>query len=103
MTRLRFALLFNGHSLERWHLRCLEQLEQVADLAGVVVAPESRSRRPASRLMRAYATRVSSQSTVDVTQRFADLPRASVEGSSFDFVLRLGSVASPAAIPARHG
>jgi hypothetical protein len=104
MTRVRFALLFNGHSLERWHLRCLEQLEQVADLAGVVVAPESRSRRPASRLMRAYATRVSAQSTVDVTQRFADLPQASVEGSSFDFVLRLGSVATPAEIPsARHG
>jgi hypothetical protein len=33
LKRLRFALLFEGHSLERWHLRCLELLEECADRA----------------------------------------------------------------------
>ena len=32
MERLRFALLFNGTSLERWQLACLERLEPLTAL-----------------------------------------------------------------------
>lgn len=115
MSRLRFAVLFDGESLERWHLLCLEHLEQVAELAGVMVAPAHASappRRAASILMRAFARRVDKRSTVRVAERFADVPRLSaesadpsVESAALDFVLKLGHGSIPAGLEsaARHG
>ena len=113
MKRLRFALLFNGNSLERWHLTCLDHLEHFAELAGVIVAADHRtlSAPAASRLMRSYATRVTHRSSVDVSERFAHLRRLPAEGvwspdagRRFDFVLRLGSVSIPNHhFPTRHG
>lgn len=115
MRRLRFAVLFDSDSLEGWHLLCLRHLEQVAELAGVIVTPahaNAPSRRAASSLMRAYARRVDKRSTLQVAQQFADVPKfstvsahASVEPAAFDFVLKLGRGSIPAGFDsaARHG
>jgi len=114
MKRLRFALIFNGNSLERWHVSCLDQLEELAELAGVIVAAAhpSPSSRGAGSMMRSYARRVNDRSTVDVTERFAHVPRLPAdsvhspgEDRAFDFVLRLGRVTTPPEVDsaARHG
>jgi hypothetical protein len=113
--KLRFALLFDGKTLERWHLRCLDHLEPFADLVSVIVAPDpppATSKRGASILMRSYARRVRNRSALDVTKRFENVSRfrpenvaVSAEPSSFDFVLKLGCVKFPNTLllPARLG
>ena len=69
-------------SLEQWQLRCVERLEQWADLAGVIIASSER------------------RSGIVVEQRFAHVPRLSVGDlgggdGTYDFVLRLGRVSVP--------
>jgi hypothetical protein len=88
MRRSRYVLLFDGKSLERWQHRCLERLEQWADLTGVIVGSEPSS----------------------IDQRLADVPILSLldlgAGAGVcDFVLRLGRVSIPAelASAAPHG
>jgi hypothetical protein len=110
MKRLRFALLFNGNFLENWHLLCLEQLEQSAVLAGVILATDG-SISPVgwagSALMRLHSKSVGPARTVDVTQRFANVARIHANGQpiELDFVLKLGRESLPHGIgPAvRHG
>jgi hypothetical protein len=104
MECLRFALLFNGSSLERWHLRCLDHLEESAKLTGVILAadsPSSPAKASGSALMHLYAKSVSTR-RVDVTKRFANMRRfywanraEPVEPRDLDFVLKLG----PGSIP----
>ena len=115
MRRLRYALLFGGESLERWHLRCLDRLEECADLAGVIVATEQPSSRSAigrSKLFRSYAERMASRFTVPVSERFAHVPRLTLrdlhtgtDEPALDFVLTLGRVSIPAQLTSvpRHG
>src|SRR5262249_33958823 len=91
LSRLRFGLLCDGRSLESWHLRCLEELEPYAHLAGTIVAPPVRE--TGSRLARAYARRLRVRRAVDVTGRFQQLRG----DETLDFVLRLGRVAPDAA------
>jgi hypothetical protein len=106
--RLRFALLFDGESLEPWHLRCLDELEEVAELAGVVVA--SGLERPgfaegASRPLRRYLRRVALPRT-DVAARFAGVPRLVADGAAtLDFALKLGPgpVGAVPGLAPRHG
>jgi hypothetical protein len=96
VRRLRFALVFDGTRLERWHLRCLDELEPVAELAWVVVAPGTAVRRTGSLLFEWYARRVERDSLVDAGTRFAALsPPADEDGEGIDFVLGLGDVAVP--------
>lgn len=113
MHHLRYALLFDGTSLEYWHLRCLEQLDQIAELAGVVVAPRrTAAGRAASPALRRYTRRVESRSRLDAAERFSDAPRLSFDRPpspgaepTLDFVLRLGSITTPVGIGSatRHG
>jgi len=95
MQRLRFVLLCDAAGLERWHLRCLEELEDVADLVGVV-AGESGSAR-CSRLLQRYATRAFG-SPAPVEGRLERLPPPD---EAVDFVLRLGRVPVPAGLAGR--
>src|SRR5262245_55426578 len=100
--KLRFALLFNGKTLERWHFRCLDHLEPVAHLAAVIVAPEPSactSKQGVSILMRLYARCLRNRAALDVTRRFEDISKFALEGTTptadaagFDFVLKLGCV-----------
>jgi hypothetical protein len=107
MMRLRFALLFDGTRLDQWHLRCLDELEPFAQLVGVIVAPVApiAAQSAPSRLLRSYARHVARRTTVDVTQRFADVPRLHPrdDGHALDFVLRLGPVSLPTGLAAEHG
>jgi hypothetical protein len=115
MNKLRFALLFNGRSLEQWHVRCLDQLEPFANLKGVIVTPDqprSASKEGGSMLMRWYAKRVHDGSIRDVLGRFADAPKFCFDSlpepadpAGFDFVLKLGCGSVPTKIrfAARHG
>src|SRR6266851_5187018 len=112
MEHLRFALLFNGTSLERWHLRCLDLLEESAKLTGVILAadnPSSPTKASGSALMCLYARSVDSKRTVDVTQRLANIRlfRAAefIKPGDLDFVLKLGRGPIPAGmgLAARHG
>ncbi len=112
MECLRFALLFNGSYLERWHLRCLDRLEESAKLTGVILAADSPSpptKASGSILMRLYARSVSAKWTVDVTQRLADIRRfhaaEPIQPAALDFILKLGRGSIPAgiALAARHG
>jgi hypothetical protein len=96
MKRLRFALLHDGTPLYRWHHRCLDELAEVADLAGVTVVPaEPRAGAPRSAAMRRYAERMRSRSSVDVGDRFAAVPRVAPGSAAFDFVLSLGVSSLP--------
>jgi hypothetical protein len=92
VDRLRFALLYDGAGIERWHLRCLEQLEGVAELVCAVVAPAQPAELSGSRLLVLYATRVERKSRVEVGDRFAHVPSSLAEGDVVDFVLGLGNV-----------
>ena len=79
-------MLLSSKSLEQWQLRCVERLEQSADLAGVIVASSARG------------------SGIDVEERFAHVPRLSVADlqdadGACDFVLRLGRVPMPWSSP----
>jgi hypothetical protein len=115
MRRLRAALLFNSYSLEPWHLRCIDHLEQFAEVVSLIVTPDeqsSRSRPHGSRPMRRYARRVTAHVTQDVTHRFAHVPRfdqnsgrRSAELTSLDFALKLGRGSIPITIELtiRHG
>ncbi len=112
---LRFALLFNGSSLERWHLRCLDQLEESAELAGIILAadgPSPPARTTGSALVRLYARSAGSRGTVDVTKRFASVRRfcgddrhEPIEPGDFAFILKLGHGSIPLGVvpAARHG
>ena len=98
MTRLRFALLFDGTRLEQWRLRCLEELEPHAELARVVVAPRTPAVDSAgSRLLDAYARRLEQGSLVELGEQFAAGPAPGVAGGddAIDFVLGLGQVTVP--------
>jgi len=110
MKKLRFVLLFNGKTLERWHLQCLDHLEPVAHLAAVIVVPDplpSTSSEADSILMRTYARRVRNSSCLDVTKRFEGIRKLPPEGigdstvpAAFDFILKLGrATAAPTTIP----
>ncbi len=100
MRCLRFAVLLNGSFLERWHLRCLDLLEESSELAGVILAANRAGSTAAgvwSPLMRWYANSVGRRELVDVTRRFADLMRlgergahASLAPTEIDFILKLG-------------
>lgn len=114
MDRLRFALVFNGESLEKWQLACLDQLETVAELACVIespVDPEADQRKKCSLLMRRYVRRVEKAETLRAESRFARVPTVRADGESasfrpggFDFALQFGSVRfPPGALAARHG
>jgi hypothetical protein len=115
MERLRFALLFNGRSLERWHLRCLDHLEESALLVGVILAtdnPDSSAQPADSFLIRLCAPSVGNAETVDVTERLANMKRfcradedEPVESGDLDFVLKLGRGSIPAGmkVATRHG
>jgi hypothetical protein len=112
---MRFALLFNGGSLERWHLRCLDALEECDELAGVILAadgPGSPAKATGSALMRLYGRPVGSRGAVDVTKRLGQVRRLYGEGQhkpiepqEFDFVLKLGRGPIPMGIElaTRHG
>src|SRR5713226_5300214 len=102
---MRFALLFNGSYLERWHLHCLDCLEESAKLTGVILAADSPSpptKASGSILMRLYARSVSAKWTVDVTQRLADIRRfhaaEPIQPAALDFILKLGRGSIPAGI-----
>ena len=102
MECLRFALLFNGSSLERWQLRCVDHLEESAKLTGVILSadsPNSPTKASGSGLMRLYARSVGSKGRVDVTKRFANMRRfygaESVEPRDLDFILKLGAGSIP--------
>src|SRR5262245_59021887 len=106
--KLRFALLFNGKTPERWHLRCLDHLEPFADLVTAIVAPDAppAPSNVASILVRSYARRVGNRSALDVTKKFENVSRSrpenvavSAEASGFDFVLKLGCVKFPNTLP----
>jgi hypothetical protein len=112
MECLRFALLFNGSTLERWHLRCLDYLEESAKLTCIIVAadrPNSSTMASASALMRLYARSLGNKQKVNVTQRLANIarfrPSRLVEPGELDFILKLGRGSIPAgmALTARHG
>lgn len=112
MECLRFALLLNGNTLERWHLRCLDHLEGSAKLTGVVIAadgPISPTTARGSALMRVYTRLARSKPTADVKQRLANIrrfhPSELVEPGDFDFVLKLGRGSIPPGVrlAARHG
>ena len=114
MQRLRYALLFDGRSLERWHLRCLEGLEPYAELTGAIAAPleaGARSMTRGSPFLRRYAERLTRRLMVDVTGHLADIPSIALDDltgepePTLDFVLRLGRVAIPRGLAAasRHG
>jgi hypothetical protein len=115
MERLRFALLFNGRSLERWHLRCLDHLEESAELVGVILATDildSSAKATDSVLIRLCAPSVGNAETVDVAERFASTKRfcradenESVESGDLDFVLKLGrgSIPTEMKLATRHG
>jgi hypothetical protein len=106
--KLRFALLFNGKTLERWHLRCLDHLEPFAELVAAIVAPDPppAPSNAASILVRSYARRVGNRSALDVTKKFENVSRfrpenvaVPAEASGFDFVLKLGCVKFPNTLP----
>jgi hypothetical protein len=112
MEGLRFALLFNGNSLERWHVRCLDHLEKLAELTGVMLTAESASLPAganASALVRFYARSAGSKGTADVAGRLANIRRLGadqpIEPGGLDFVLKLGRGAIPKGIEqtTRHG
>jgi hypothetical protein len=95
---LHFALLFDGARLERWHLHCLDELEQVAVLAWVVASPGPAAARMRSPLLERYAKRVERSTVVQIGDRFARLiPPEHDDGfaESVDFVLGLGNVVVP--------
>jgi hypothetical protein len=115
MERLRFALLFNGRSLERWHLRCLDHLEGSAQLVGIILATDSPG-SPASAinslLIRLCGQSVGDTETVDVAERFANTVRIRhadenqpAESRDLDFVLKLGrgSVPTGMKLATRYG
>lgn len=103
MASLRFALLFDGDSLERWHVECLDRLEDVAQLAAVIFAPAERREmvRRRSPLRQRYARWVGERSTSRIPDRLRLVPRFGPDGfaaagsARFDFILKLGSGAIP--------
>lgn len=115
MGCLRFALLLNGSSLERWHVRCLDLLEESAELAGIILAaddPGYAGPTTGSALMRLYARSVSSKTMVDATERFANVRRicaddrhAPIKLGELHFILKLGrgSIPTGMRLATRHG
>lgn len=94
---MRFALAFDGRWLEAWHLGCVEELLGMGSLVGIVESPSSgepSAARGSTRLRRHLARRHARRYRVDVSSRFATVPRlaagkpAGADGP--EFVLRLG-------------
>src|SRR5262249_51978557 len=89
------------------HLRCLDLLEQSAQLIGIIPADEG-PRSPktiGSALMRLYARSVGRNRAVEVAKRFANVPRIHADGGGelnqagqLDFVLKLGRGRIPSGI-----
>ena len=104
MGQPKYALLFDGRSLERWHLRCLAELDVHAELVGVIASPTANGAGPASvRLSRHhYARRLTNRLNEDVTSRFSGTKSLSLDDvrSDVDFVLRLGGVMIPEGLAA---
>jgi hypothetical protein len=92
--RFRFALVFDGARLEHWHLRCLAELESVAQLSWAIAAPGPPTRR-SSRFLGRYVRRVERKALVPVGDRFADVPSSPESDDAVDFVLGLGNVDVP--------
>src|SRR5262249_28402190 len=98
MRRLRFALLHDGESLERWHLGCLDELAEVADLAGVMVSPATtHTPQAGSAVMRRYAERARRRARVSGTDRLAEVARVELGTPGYDFVLSRGLPSPPEA------
>jgi hypothetical protein len=115
MSGLRFALLLDGSSLERWQLDCIDELETAAELVALVVPPSRGAPTPgrgASRPLRWYARRAIREPRVDVSSRFGSILKfdpARLSGPDglpqVDVVLRLGTVDVPPELATltRHG
>jgi hypothetical protein len=115
MERLRFALLFNGSSLERWHLRSLNYLEESATLVGIISAGDSVSssvRETSPALMRLFARSTTSNMRVDVTAKFTNIKKLSpaaghepIADWDLDFILKCGPSLVPMSLgrATRHG
>jgi hypothetical protein len=104
-NRPRFALLFDGAHLDSWQQSCLVQLEDCAELAGVIEIPSGPSEPlpwTTAALKRLYRGSESRGSTKDFTGRLAGVPRygadadaARIRAERFDFLLRLGGGTIP--------
>jgi hypothetical protein len=104
MPGLRFAVLLTGDLLEHWHARCLDELQDVAELAAVISLPE----RSTSGRRDSLAVRWLSGSTGAFApappERFSHVPThdagslGTVEPGEWDFVLKLGSCVIPAGL-----
>jgi hypothetical protein len=114
MEGLRFALLFNGSSLEHWHLRCLNHLEKSATLVGIISTgdnPNSSTKGASSTLMGLFARSTASNMRVDVRAKFTNIKKLSAAGHepiaqwNLDFILSLGlnSVPMNFGRATRHG
>jgi hypothetical protein len=114
MQSLRFALIVYGNSLERWHLRCLDRLEESAELVGIVRSAELSSSLPrtsSSALMRLYARSLSTKVSLNDVKRFTNVKQhpenahQSLELENLDFILKLGRVLTPTglALATRYG
>ena len=100
MTRLRFAVVYEEGTLERWHLDCLDRLENVAELAAVIVTPlpATPPQRPAAsgRHAPVRAPEWKHAHVRHTAERFADVRRihagreTPVDLSGLDFVLKFG-------------
>jgi hypothetical protein len=100
IRRLRFGLLYHPAGLEGWHVRCLEELDAVADLAWAVAAPRSVAASHRSRALDRYAARVGPRRVVYIPDRLAHAPSHGMGGET-DLVLGLGDVAVPPGLAAR--
>jgi hypothetical protein len=99
VTRLDFALVFDGETLDRWHITCLDRLEAVANFAGVIVTPRDPSdvlTRRGSGTSRWFRGRLRADHAPDVAGRLSHVPRYQAEqlrssgSASFAFLLKLG-------------
>jgi len=100
--RPRVALLHEGARLERWHVRCIDELETVAELVGAMDVAAAGYEPCASRLLERYAQRVARNSSVDGSERLARIPALRPEDGppQVDVVLGLGNVVVPPGIGA---
>src|SRR5579862_9172941 len=101
-ARLRFVLWCCGTALERWHVVCLDRLNAVATLVGVVAeradgafSPE----RDVSPALAAQVARLRQAGAVEVARVDASAPRitraAAFGDSTIDILLRLGRAPVP--------
>jgi hypothetical protein len=114
MECLRFALLFNGTSLESWHLSCLNHLEKSATLVGIISTGDSPSPSltgTSPTFMRLLGRSTASNMRVDVSAKFKNTEKLSGAGHesiadwNLDFILSLGPNSVPMSFgrATRHG